>query len=188
VGRIDLLIVTHGDIDHVGGLEGVLASHGVGRLWVPAYGNAGPVLSQLVAEAAQAGIRVDHVDARARPFRIGEVVLRPLGPTRRFAGDNDGSIVLTASVRRTMLLAGDAEAVAQRELPPLRPDVLLVPHHGSATTDMRWLMEALGDTAVLSVGPNTYGHPAPEIVAILEQAGVEVLVTAEVGDVVIELD
>ena len=188
VGRIDLLIVTHGDIDHVGGLEGVFASHGVGRLWVPAYGNAGPVLSQLAAEAAKAGIRVDHVDARARPFRIGEVVLRPLGPTRRFAGDNDGSIVLTASVRRTMLLAGDAEAVAQRELPPLRPDVLLVPHHGSATTDLRWLMEALGDTAVLSVGPNTYGHPAPEIVAILEQAGVEVLVTAEVGDVVIELD
>jgi competence protein ComEC len=188
VGRIDLLIVTHGDIDHVGGLEGVLASHGVGRLWVPAYGNAGPVLSQLVAEAAEAGIRVDHVDARTRPFRIGEVVLRPLGPTRRFAGDNDGSIVLTASVRRTMLLAGDAEAVAQRELPPLRPDVLLVPHHGSATTDLRWLMEALGDTAVLSVGPNTYGHPAPEIVALLEQAGVEVLVTAEVGDVVIELD
>ena len=187
VGRIDLLVVTHGDIDHVGGLEGVFATHGVGRLWVPAYGIAGPVLAQLVAEAVDAGIRVDQVDAGTRPLRIGEVVLRPLGPTRRFAGDNDGSIVLTASARRTMLLAGDAEAVAQGELPPLRPDVLLVPHHGSATTDVRWLMEALGETAVLSVGPNPYGHPAPEIVATLEEAGVEVLVTAEVGDIVIEL-
>jgi len=187
VGRVDLLVVTHGDIDHVGGLGGFLADHGVGSLWIPAHGEPGEALSRLVADAIDAGVAVDRIDARAPPFRIGDILLQPLGPSRRFAGDNDGSIVLTASARRTMLLAGDAEAIAQRDLRLVRPEVLLVPHHGSATTDARWLVEVIGETAVVSVGQNTYGHPAPEIMAILREAEVEVLVTSEVGDVVIEL-
>ena len=187
VGRIDLLVVTHGDVDHAGGLEGILNDHGVGRLWIPAYGDPGADLEQLAIHAAAAGIVIDRIDARSAPFRLGEVVLRPLGPMRRFAGDNDGSIVLLASAERTMLLAGDAEAVAQQELPVIRPDILLVPHHGSATTDPRWLRDVVGETAVVSVGPNSYGHPAAETMAVLEDAGTEVLVTAEEGDVTIRL-
>jgi competence protein ComEC len=70
----------------------------------------------------------------------------------------------------------------------LRPDVLLVPHHGSATTDIEWLAETLGETAVVSVGENFYGHPAPEIVTVLEESGVELFVTQTDGDVTIRLD
>ena len=111
------------------------------------------------------------------------MLIEPLGPQRRYDGDNDGSIVLWIAAGRSMLLAGDAEAVAQRELPGLSPDVLLVPHHGSATTDAKWLAETVGETAVISVGANRFGHPAPEIMLILEQASAQVLVTAEHGDV-----
>jgi competence protein ComEC len=188
VGRIDLLIVTHGDIDHVGGLDGILGDHGVGRLWVPAHGDPGEVLDRLAAEAVAAGVIVERVDARSPPVTIGNITLRPLGPIRRYATDNDGSIVLWAAARRTLLLAGDVESVAQRELPALHPDVLLVPHHGSATTNIEWLADTLGETVVVSVGDNVYGHPAPEIMAVFEESGVELFVTDTDGDVMIRLD
>jgi beta-lactamase superfamily II metal-dependent hydrolase len=50
------------------------------------------------------------------------------------------------------------------------------------------LADTVGDTAVVSVGENRYGHPLPEIMTILERSGAEVLVTAEQGDVTIELE
>jgi competence protein ComEC len=188
VGRIDLLIVTHGDIDHVGGLDGIFGDHGVGRLWVPAHGDPGAALERLVAEAVAVGVIVERVDARSPPGTIGNITLRPMGPMRRYAADNDVSIVLWVEARRTLLLAGDVESVAQRELPALHPDVLLVPHHGSATTDIEWLAETLGETAVVSVGVNVYGHPATEIMTVLEELGVELFVTQTDGDVTIRLD
>jgi beta-lactamase superfamily II metal-dependent hydrolase len=50
------------------------------------------------------------------------------------------------------------------------------------------LADTVGETAVLSVGENRYGHPSPEIMTILEHSGAEVLVTAEHGDVTLNLD
>ncbi len=188
VGRIDLLVVTHGDIDHVGGLDGILADHGVGRLWVPAYGDAGEVMTRLVDEAEAAGVVVEHIEARSPPRRLGAITIEPLGPSRRYLSDNDGSIVLWVSATRSLLLAGDIEGVAQGELPQLRPDVLLVPHHGAGTTDRRWLTDIVGEVAVISVGQNRYGHPAPETLAVLEAAGVEPLITQDRGDVTIGLE
>ena len=86
-----------------------------------------------------------------------------------------------------MLLPGDIGAVAQRELPPLQPDILLVPHHGSSSTDPSWLASTVGSVAVISVGPNTYGHPTPEVLSVLSGAGTDVRVTMDEGDVSLEL-
>jgi competence protein ComEC len=96
--------------------------------------------------------------------------------------------VLWVAAGRTLLLPGDIEAIAQKELPPLHPDILLVPHHGSGSTDPGWLKETVGDIAVISVGPNTYGHPAPETLAVLREAGVEPRVTMDEGDITMSLD
>ena len=187
VDRIDLLVVTHGDTDHAGGLAGILATNGVGRIWIPSHAELSGPLVGLVDAAIAAGVTVDRIDVRSPPYRLGAIRIQPLGPQRRYAGDNDGSIVLWVEAGRSMMLAGDAEAVAQRELPQRSPDILLVPHHGSATTDATWLAETVGATAVISVGPNRFGHPAPEIRLILEQAGARVFVTAEHGDVSLDL-
>lgn len=183
VGRIDLLVVSHGDADHAAGLVGIMSTHGVGRIWIPSHTDLGETLGRLIEQAIEAGVAVDRVDARSTPYHLGAIRIEPLGPQRRYQGDNDGSIVLWVEAGKSMLLAGDIEAVAQLELPPLSPDVLLVPHHGSATTDARWLAETIGQTAIVSVGPNRFGHPAPEIMLILEQAGARVFVTADRGDV-----
>ncbi len=188
VGRIDLLVVTHGDADHAGGLDGIVTDHGVGRLWVPRYADLGELVGRLVDDAATAGVRVEWIDAGSPPYKLGAITIEPIGPKRRYAGDNDGSIVVWVEADRSMLLGGDIEAIAQTELPVVRPTFLLVPHHGSGSTDAQWLAGIVGETAVLSVGENRYGHPSPEIMTILEHLGAEVLVTAEEGDVTIELE
>jgi competence protein ComEC len=186
VRKIDLLVVTHGDDDHVGGLREVFDRVAVGRMWVPKHPDLGPILHDLVDEAMALGIPVDRVVA-GRRIGLGQISVATLGPRRRYSSQNDGSVVLWVAAGRTVLLAGDAEAAAQRDLPELDPDVLLVPHHGSSTTDLDWLERTLDDVAVISVGPNTYGHPTPEIMEVLRESGAEIHVTRDEGDVSIPI-
>ena len=92
-------------------------------------------------------------------------------------------VLWVAACGTSFLLPGDIEAVAQRELPKVRPDVLMVPHHGSATTDLAWLTATVGPIAIISVGENTYGHPAPEVLETLDRAGAQLHTTQGEGDV-----
>jgi competence protein ComEC len=186
VRRIDVLVVTHGDVDHVGGLEGIFSAVAVGRLWVPDQPDLGELLPELITQAQQRKVEVTAPEPGTR-IRLGALPISVVGPQRRYLSQNDGSIVLWVQTERTALLAGDIEAVAQRELPELQPDVLLVPHHGSATTDPAWLGRTLGEAAVISVGSNTYGHPSPEILEILRRSGTDLHITQDEGDVVVPL-
>ncbi len=183
VSHIDLLVLTHSDQDHVGGLEALPQRVTVGRVWVPAFTEIElweRLLSGLdtANEAVTAGVAAE----------VDGIRLSVLSPGRRFAADNDGSVVLwIESGAVTALLGGDVETVAQRELPPVRPDLLLVPHHGSSTTDVDWLLKTVGPVAVLSYGrSNQFGHPAPDIVVALESSNTTVFDTSE-GDVVVPL-
>jgi competence protein ComEC len=187
IGRIDLLIASHGDIDHIGGFAGILEDHAIGRIWLPNHPDWGEELEDLVDRAVAAGVPIDVVGPGIS-YRLGAIAIEALGPMRRYLTRNDGSIVLWVEAGGTLLLPGDIEAIAQRELPTLNPDVLLVPHHGSASTDQSWLAATTGAVAVISVGPNTYGHPAPEIRSTLAAAGAEVWVTMDDGDITLQLN
>ena len=186
IGRIDLLVASHGDIDHIGGFAGILDDHAIGRIWLPDHPDWGEELRELVDRASVAGVPIDVVGPGIS-YRMGTIGIEALGPLRRYLSRNDGSIVLWVEAGATLLLPGDIEAIAQNELPSLRPDILLVPHHGSASTDRAWLAATVGATAVISVGRNTYGHPAPEIRSTLIEAGAQVWVTMEEGDITVEL-
>lgn len=187
IGRVDLLVGTHGDVDHVGGFEGIFNDHSVGRLWVPDHPDQGLEMEDLVGSAIVAGVPVDRVQPGIS-YTFGSVRIEALGPRRRYAARNDGSVVLWVIAEKTLLLPGDIGAVAQRELPTLRPDILLVPHHGSSSTDPSWLADTVAAVAVISVGPNTYGHPTPEILTVLNEAGTDVKITMDEGDVSLGLD
>jgi competence protein ComEC len=187
INRVDLLVGSHGDVDHVGGLESIFDAHAVGRLWMPDHPDQGLEMDHLVEAASAAGVPIDRVQPGIS-YTLGSIEIEAIGPRRRYAERNDGSIVLWVEAGRSLLLPGDIGAVAQRELPPLQPDILLVPHHGSSSTDRSWLAAAVGPVAVISVGPNTYGHPTPEILRVLSEAGVDVRITMDEGDVSLDLD
>jgi competence protein ComEC len=182
IRSVDTVVVSHGDADHMAGLVELVGDHRASRVMVSFFN---PDLD-IVGAAVGAGVPVTTVRAGDR-ITVGSIDIDVLSPGRRFASDNDGSVVLFVRTPLSVLLPGDLEAVGQRELPDLAPDVMVVPHHGSATTDPRWLAATLGLKAILSYGPNRYGHPHPMIVSLLEDSGIEISRTATDGDIAIDV-
>jgi len=185
VRRIDLLVATHSHADHLAGLEGITDWAVVGRCWHS--GQEGEAPEALLREMAAAGVPAE-VPAPGWQAQVGTFHVDVLGPVRRYASPNDGSLVLrVTAAAAVVVLPGDVEAIAQADLGPLPADVLKVPHQGAATSDLRWLAASTAGVAVISVGPNDFGHPAPEVIAALEAAGAQVRRTDLEGDVVVAL-
>jgi competence protein ComEC len=188
VGHLDLLVLTHPHADHSAGLAGLPGRIPVGLIWAgSAERGEGSASSDLTRRFEDAGSHL--VDpALGEMYRLGALVLTVLGPERRYASVNDQSIVLMVEgPARSMLLPGDIESYAQEDLGDLGADVLKVPHHGGGTSEQAWLERVGADLAVISVGPNDFGHPVQWVLDTLEGTGAEVVRTDEVGDVAVPL-
>lgn len=204
VREVPLLVLTHPHADHVDGVAGVLRGRRVGAVEVsPVVDPASPG-DDLVRALAGHGV-VPHVSEHLAERRVGRVSLTRLWPVTpspeggagtpvsSASGDraNDASVVLLARVGSTsVLLTGDVEPPAQRALArllgPLPVDVLKVPHHGSRHQFDDWLTSTGAQVALVSAGrDNTHGHPAPEVVDLLEGAGMVLLRTDTASDVVV---
>jgi len=188
IRHIDLLVISHLHADHCCGLIGLTEIVLVERVWYADDIGESSCFDAALDELARSGAVVER-PAPGWTARLGVFDLRVLGPLRRYDSPNDRSIVVLVSAGGgTLLLSGDIEAIAQRELGPLLCDVLKVPHQGAATSDLGWLAATAPEVAVVSVGPNDYGHPDPEVIEALRTAGAEVRRTDEEGDIVIRLD
>ena len=187
VDRLDLVILSHVHADHATGLTGLVGKISLGQVWMRTDPHVTAALEGLTSALVDYGVPVVEPQV-GDTFRLGSLRLVVEGPLRKYASPNDQSLVLTVlGSERTMLLPGDIEAFAQGELSHLRADVLKVPHQGAATSDPGWLEEVGADLAVISVGPNQFGHPAEWVIEVLEGSGAEVVRTDEVGDVVVPL-
>jgi competence protein ComEC len=190
IARIDLLVLTHFDLDHIGGVSAVFGRVGT-VLHGPGYGPAEGILAQLSAGGARisdahAGLRGALGDAEWR-------VLWPRDPSRAFPSGNDASVVVDirgGGIPPTLLL-GDLSASPQRAIaasgaldPPYA--IVKVAHHGSADQDAALYEAAAPLVAVITVGAgNDYGHPRDETIAILDALGAKVLRTDADGVVAV---
>lgn len=185
IDRIDLVVVSHVHRDHIEGLEAVLGTVPVGAVAFDFGSHATPASSWLETEARRLGIRVLHPDP-GFTMTWPELSVRFVGPVRRYASPNDESTVAVVEVGDIrVLMTGDVETHAQADLEIDDVDVLKVPHQGGATSDLDWLERHAGRMAVISVGPNDYGHPDDEVMAVLERAGSTVRRTDIDGDIVL---
>ena len=102
-------------------------------------------------------------------------------------GENDAALVVLAGLAgQRVLVPGDAEGevLTHLDLPPCA--VVELPHHGSRGGIDAALLEHLAPRlAVVSVGPNRYGHPTPEMLALVRTQGVPCVRTDQRGDVVL---
>jgi competence protein ComEC len=105
---------------------------------------------------------------------------------------NEDSLVLLIQYRELeVLFAGDAGFPAEREMRSwARPvDLLKVGHHGSrGSSGEEWLDSLRPRVAVISVGQNTYGHPAPETLSRLRRRKIQVWRTDQEGSVTVTSD
>jgi competence protein ComEC len=188
IRRIDLLVVTHRHADHSAGLVGITRTVPVARIWHPPQLGESSPLDAVVAEVVASGALAEVPSVGDR-VGVGEFEIRVLGPLRRYASPNDGSIVLLVEARQhRVLMTGDIEAIAQAELGPISADVMKVPHQGAATSSLEWLDASRPAVAVISVGPNTFGHPSLDVIGVLENGGALVRRTDREGTITISLD
>lgn len=196
VTRIDLLVASHHDSDHVCGLIPVLQAFNVSEVW-----DKGSQTSQetqtFTKYLQQASKKNLKVAGRGDWAELAEgVQLQVLSPSQPLGSnsENDNSLVLKlVAGGRRFLFPGDCEARCEAgmlwSLQDMRSDVLKVGHHGSRdATGQLFLMFVNPTVAVVEVGPNQYGFPQQETLQRLESKGVKVYRTDVDGSIIIHTD
>lgn len=199
VEKLDGMVATHPDADHIGGLDDVLDAFAVGEIYLS--GDADKATSTfntfLRAVENEEGAEVLEVRAGVQTewgdTGVTVVSPPPEGDGGLFSESNDNSValLLTHGMARILLL-GDAESRAEEYI-SLSPHsgpltVLKVGHHGSNTSTTPLLLNRFRpEVAVISVGENSYGHPTPQTIRRLKTVGAEVFRTDEHGDVIVTI-
>lgn len=169
--RVDVLVLTHGDSDHVAATTAILQHRRPGLVIEPSGMNWPSDVSRSVERRIGASGVVVRQVADGDVVTAGDVRLEVLHPELQTPSHkpNDVALVAVADVMgMRVLLSSDATAEVQhRVLGKVGDvDVAKVPHHGSRDQDPRLAAEARAEISVVPVGPNSYGHPSREALDI----------------------
>jgi competence protein ComEC len=199
LSRVDYVLATHADADHIDGLNAVVKNFEVGAALVARAPSGDPEFVRFDSNAHDAGVPV-YIVGRGDQLHFGAVTVDVLWPPPAAgdadlpSGNNDSLVLRLHFGRRTFLLTGDAEADAERALvsagDELRCDALKVAHHGSRTSSTEAFVAAARPAlAVVSVGQDSpYGHPHAEVLARWRASGALVLTTGERGTITVSTD
>ena len=188
--RIDALILTHLHSDHVNGAEKLLEQMRVETLYLPAQPDEDGYLPGILSAAAERGTRVVFVTEDLR-LALGELELTIWAPLLPGDENENCMIVMARQDDFEAFITGDSLSAAERllvsrcELPD--SEVLVVGHHGSATSTGAEFLEAIRpDAALISVGYNTYGHPSAKVLERLERYHIPVFRTDRDGTITVK--
>lgn len=193
VERIDLLVISHYDADHVAGIDG-LEEVSVGLAILPGFADDRPLADKVELRMESWAERIE-TGQRGMTGSLGKCLWRILEPSYSAAettDSNDASLVTLFECPELRVLAlgdlgepGQSRLLASSEsyMRGTAPLVLKVAHHGSADQSRR-LHEAIRPAiAVLSVGENRFGHPTERVLRILTSVGAQIFRTDQNGAV-----
>jgi competence protein ComEC len=198
-GALALFVLTHPHADHVGGAASVIRALRPAAVRDAAFVAGSEPYAEMLA--ATHSVQADW--ARVQPgerMEIDGLELEFLAPdsawTVALDDPNEASTVLRVQYgERSLLLTGDAEVgleswLLEHAADRLDVDLLKVGHHGSSTSSTQEFIDAVSPrVALVSVGvANSYGHPSPEVMLRLVDAGATVLRTDQLGSLVLRSD
>ena len=178
IRHIDLLVLTHFDLDHVGGAPAVLGM--TDRVLVGPSGS--PEDDALVATLRDRGATVD-IASRGLQGVLGELRWTVLWPVANTEPGNGASVTMSFDPATTCaclssLFLGDLGEEAQASILALAPlpraQVVKVAHHGSADQSSEIYERVDATVALIGVGENDYGHPTASLLEVLAREGMAV--------------
>jgi competence protein ComEC len=175
IRRVDHLLLSHYDADHINGVPTLLSLTDVARVY-------GPAMEEMPAEFPVEGV------SRIKTSKLGKAEVTAI-PSGWFGDDNALSMsVLVTMDGFSFLATGDMGHPSERWLLRYtgldRADVIIAGHHGSAYSTSAELLDTLNpQAAVISSGTNTFGHPSPETLGRLMERDIAVYRTDRRGNV-----
>ena len=191
--KIDYLVATHPDEDHIGGMADVISNTQIGTIYAPNKTNNTATYRKFLTAIQNNNLQITLAEAGTIIDQTDSYKLEILWPKKdaNFPETNDYSIIIKLTVgNKTFLFTGDAPTNAILNSNPGHIDVLKVSHHGSRTGTTEVLIHKLSPTyAVLSYAvDNSYGHPMQSVLNALRKHSVEVWGTGANGTITITCD
>lgn len=191
---IDLVVATHPDEDHMGGLVKVLENYQIGEIMETGIACEKDMCKKMDELISQKHIPVLNAVAGDEIKIANDIDMFVLYPFENIAGKefketNDSSIVMKADIAgKKYLFTGDAQDKTEKALMAanfnLHAGLLKVGHHGSKhSTSAAFLQEVMPEEAVISVGENKYGHPTQEVLTRLQNMNIKILRTDQAGSI-----
>lgn len=167
IDRIDCLILSHPDMDHIGGLASICQRVRVDQIVISEVFRTHPVMQQELRSAGFLGDRIRYISENSR-LSFGELKVSLYPAPLESKSDNDHSLLAVVdSHGKNIALSGDAsQAVEQFWIQQNVPkcQIIKAGHHGSnLSLSMGWLNYHHPEAVIFSCGRNNpFGHPAPE--------------------------
>ncbi|MEY9973378.1 competence protein ComEC [Lysinibacillus sp. RC46] len=193
VNKLDIVVATHPDADHIGGLIPVLNSIDIGQFY-----DSGKVHTSQTFEEM-----LTLIDTKNIPYNVpktgdsiafdDDINVKVLNANENATDNNDASIVLKLAYGNvSFLLTADAGVALEKEMMQgdVKATILKAGHHGSNTSSSaEFIQKVHPEVTILSYGEgNKYGHPHAEVVERLQAIGSEIYSTAEAGTVIVSTD
>lgn len=196
--RVDYVLATHADADHIDGLNDVIRNFSIRSALVARMPDNDPEYVKFAQTLTETNTQVERIEAgdRLQFGNVSATVLwpHPPGETNASSANNDSVVLLLKFDNTSILLTGDIEKEAERKIVAansnLHADVIKVPHHGSHTSSTDALVKATSPAfAIISVGQRSmFGHPHKDVVARWSASGAEVLTTGRCGMISVSSD
>ncbi|MBW2558012.1 MAG: DNA internalization-related competence protein ComEC/Rec2 [Deltaproteobacteria bacterium] len=204
IKKVDIMVLTHPDQDHVGGLPYIADNFEIGELWSNGCKSKNESSRRLNEIITKKAIQHRIVDKDTPERIIGGTSITILNPAKSTSGKglhfpdsdyNDNGIVMKITFgNKSILLPADISESAEAEIAAsgadLKADILMAPHHGARTSSsLLFLKAVLPEMVVISCGPgNVFGFPSQDVLDRYVKMGVKVLRTDKNGAVTIRVD
>ena len=190
--ELDLLILTHLHTDHADGVAQLMEFVKVKRLVLPAYASDdGVLLAEILSSAAKNNVSVSIIEENST-LNLGSLNINLYTPRAGSKGNENCMFVRISAGEYDCMISADNPMSRERELVRSNAldntELVIVGHHGSRYSSSEEYLSALGgETAIISCGYNTYGHPTEEVLERLEKYGYNILRTDLDGNIEIRV-
>lgn len=193
VKKLDIVVATHPDADHIGGLIPVLNSIDIGQFYESGKVHTSQTFEEMLT----------LIDTKNIPYNVpktgdniafdDDINVKVLNANENATDNNDASIVLKIAYGNvSFLLTADAGVSLEKEMmqDDVKATILKAGHHGSNTSSSAEFIQVVHpEVTILSYGEgNKYGHPHAEVVVRLQAIGSKIYATAEAGTVIVSTD